>query len=334
MFWASSAAPSSCSTTNELNQLPRNRSHPSLTNPLGGTFSAPARLGGQPLGWMDHWLPRKARPKRPALHLLWMNGGPSTIYTLTRSPDTPTARPQAIGTKVPGVRLARYCRSRGPGRQTCDPPRMNTKEADHGAQLPIRRAHRAARSATRRRVDSSARNSTADANPCWSASPRSGCSAPTYGRLRPARAPPVVAEHPSRSNPARTSPASACGPDLPNGVPPTAERPTAPSASLDDSWPSTDPPGGHHYAYTRANTHEAAVKSLRPTEGKTPCGQYGRSLFGQCRRQLVEGPFVITLSSAPGVKSGIGWDTHVNSFDAVRGLFCVLDGSVVRTLTT
>jgi len=37
-------------------------------------------------------------------------------------------------------------------------------------------------------------------------------------------------------------------------------------------------------------------------------------------------PFVeVTLSSAPGVNNGIGWDTHGENFESVKKLCGVLD---------
>src|SRR5262249_13923809 len=54
-------------------------------------------------------------------------------------------------------------------------------------------------------------------------------------------------------------------------------------------------------------------------------------LFGQgclLARRLVERgvPFIeVTLSTAPGINNGIGWDTHQNNFDSVKSLSQVLD---------
>jgi uncharacterized protein (DUF1501 family) len=58
---------------------------------------------------------------------------------------------------------------------------------------------------------------------------------------------------------------------------------------------------------------------------------YGRNQFGQgclLARRLVERgvPFVeVSLSSAPGQQQVFGWDTHVQNFEAVKGLSGVLD---------
>ena len=91
---------------------------------------------------------------------------------------------------------------------------------------------------------------------------------------------------------------------------------------------------GHRTAYRRANTlmRSSAVKAFDLTEEKDALrDKYGRNLFGQgclLARRLVERgvPFVeVTLSSAPGVNNGIGWDTHGDNFEQVKKLCGVLD---------
>ena len=72
---------------------------------------------------------------------------------------------------------------------------------------------------------------------------------------------------------------------------------------------------------------------FRSLSGETPSlrDKYGRNLFGQgclLARRLVERgvPFVeVTLSSAPGITNGIGWDTHQDNFSNVKRLCDVLD---------
>jgi hypothetical protein len=76
----------------------------------------------------------------------------------------------------------------------------------------------------------------------------------------------------------------------------------------------------------------AAVKAFDLT-GEKPAlrDKYGRNLFGQgcllARRLVEQGvPFVeVTLSSAPGVNNGIGWDTHQDNFENVKKLCGALD---------
>jgi hypothetical protein len=124
----------------------------------------------------------------------------------------------------------------------------------------------------------------------------------------------------------------------PAGV--SAERGTARNEFRDglDAEFLTDHPdaagAGHRTTYRRANTlmKSAAVKAFDLTEEKDALrDKYGRNLFGQScllARRLVERgvPFVeVTLSSAPGVNNGIGWDTHNDNFESVKRLCGVLD---------
>jgi len=95
-------------------------------------------------------------------------------------------------------------------------------------------------------------------------------------------------------------------------------------------------PRSHRAAYERAITmmRSAASKAFDLGEEKPAVRDaYGRNLFGQgclLARRLVERgvPFIeVTLSSAPGVAAGLGWDTHSQNFEAVRGLSQVLDAA-------
>jgi hypothetical protein len=115
--------------------------------------------------------------------------------------------------------------------------------------------------------------------------------------------------------------------DLPNGV--TDQRGITRAEfrdTLDEEF-LADHPGlsgeGHRTAYRRANTlmRSSTVKAFDLTEEKDALrDKYGRNLFGQgclLARRLVERgvPFIeVTLSSAPGVNNGIGWDTHFENF--------------------
>jgi hypothetical protein len=90
----------------------------------------------------------------------------------------------------------------------------------------------------------------------------------------------------------------------------------------------------HRTAYRKAVTmmRSSAVKAFNlDEEPKELRDAYGNSLFGQgclLARRLVERgvPFVeVTLSSAPGINNGIGWDTHQQNFDNVQKLAQVLD---------
>jgi hypothetical protein len=92
----------------------------------------------------------------------------------------------------------------------------------------------------------------------------------------------------------------------------------------------------HRAAYQRAvrMMHSPAAGAFDlDEEPKALRDRYGRNLFGQgclLARRLVERgvPFVeVTLSTAPGVMNGIGWDTHQQNFESVQKLSQVLDSA-------
>jgi hypothetical protein len=91
-------------------------------------------------------------------------------------------------------------------------------------------------------------------------------------------------------------------------------------------------PRSHQTAYDRAvrlmKTDAAKAFNLEE-ENSSARDAYGRSLFGQgclLARRLVERgvPFVeVSLGGING--NALGWDTHANNFDTVKGLSAVLD---------
>jgi uncharacterized protein (DUF1501 family) len=104
---------------------------------------------------------------------------------------------------------------------------------------------------------------------------------------------------------------------------------------------TSHPSLSHRTAYQRAvrMMRSAAVKAFNlEDEPKALRDSYGRNLFGQgcllARRLVQQGvPFIeVTLSNAPGA-GGIGWDTHQNNFEAVKGLSGVLDAGFATLMT-
>ena len=90
----------------------------------------------------------------------------------------------------------------------------------------------------------------------------------------------------------------------------------------------------HQTAYARAVAMMRSAAATAFDLEQEPAAlrdRYGRSLFGQgclLARRLVERgvPFVeVTLSSAPGVPGGLGWDTHQDNFKIVEKLSETLD---------
>jgi hypothetical protein len=124
--------------------------------------------------------------------------------------------------------------------------------------------------------------------------------------------------------------------DLPSGV--DGERAAARVRLLGEMQDdflasrSTLPARSQKSAYQRAVTlmRSKATKAFSLEEEKKELrDRYGRNIFGQgcllARRLIEHGvPFVeVSLASAPNVV--LGWDTHINNFDAVRRLSEILD---------
>ena len=134
--------------------------------------------------------------------------------------------------------------------------------------------------------------------------------------------------------------------DLPTGL---SQKRSDARIGLLDEWEQdflAERPGAaslsHRSAYQRAVTmmRSAAAKAFNLDEEKKALRDtYGRNIFGQgclLARRLVERgvPFVeVTLSTAPGLNNGIGWDTHQDNFNAVQKLSEVLDAGWSTLMT-
>jgi hypothetical protein len=319
------------------------------------------RTGAVSLGGasMSGWLGDMARaaetvitkPKRACI-LLWMNGGPSQIDTWDPKPEHANGGPvKAIKTNVPGIQISEYLPKLAARADRLAIIRgMATKEADHGRGSYLLRTGRVPGGPIRYPslgsfVGKELESPDAEL-PCFvSVAPFRFLSPEAYGPgfLGPRYAPLVVAENaidaPTPNNAqdvARLLKVQDL--DLPTGV--SAARGVARADFRDildsDFLADRDSTAGegHRTAYQRANTlmRSAAVKAFDLTqESDILRDKYGRNLFGQgclLARRLVERgvPFVeVTLSSAPGVNNGIGWDTHGDNFEIVRKLCGVLD---------
>jgi len=92
------------------------------------------------------------------------------------------------------------------------------------------------------------------------------------------------------------------------------------------------PSQSHRSAYQRAVTlmHSTATRAFNlDEEQKQLRDRYGRNLFGQgcllARRLIERGVPFVEVSLATVGNLALGWDTHINNFDAVRRLSEVLD---------
>ncbi len=311
-------------------------------------------LGGASLsGWLGD-LARAAdsapaKPKRACI-LLWMNGGPSQIDTWDPKPEHANGGPvKAIKTNVPGIQISEYLPKLAERADKLAIIRgMATKEADHGRGSYLVRTGRVPGGPIRypslgsfvgKELDSP----DAELPRFVSIAPFRFLSPEAYGPgfLGPRYAPLVVAEGTLDTPNPNQDVAQLLRVqdlDLPKevsiarGAARADFRDTLDSDFLADRESVVGE--GHRTAYHRANMlmRSAAVKAFDLTqESDILRDKYGRNLFGQgclLARRLVERgvPFVeVTLSSAPGVNNGIGWDTHGENFEIVRKLCGVLD---------
>jgi hypothetical protein len=302
-------------------------------------------------GWMGN-LARAAEgaKKKRACILLWMNGGPSQMETWDPKPDTANGGPcKSIATKTAGIRISENLPKLAERSEKLAIIRgMATKEADHSRGSYLLRTGRVPGGPIRYPslgsfVGKELDHPDAELPSFVSIAPFRFLAPEAYGPgfLGPRYAPLVVAETGYDINRDTLDVAAKLKVqdlDLPSGV--SLERSVARAGFRDelDSDFLAERPGeageGHRTAHRRANTlmRSAAVKAFDLTEEKAELrDKYGRNLFGQgclLARRLVERgvPFVeVTLSSAPGVNNGIGWDTHGDNFESVRKLCGVLD---------
>ncbi|HYH65175.1 MAG TPA: DUF1501 domain-containing protein [Urbifossiella sp.] len=313
------------------------------------------RTGAAGVG-LSGWLGRlaaagAAQPGRSrACILLWMNGGPSQLDTFDPKPDHDNGGPvRAIPTTVPGLRISEYLpRLAGRAEHLAVVRGMATREADHGRGSYLVRTGRVPGGPLRypsvgsfvgkelERPDAALPGSVSIA-PFRQLSPEAygpGFLGPRYAPLVVAEnelEPPAAADDVARLLRVRDL-------DRPPGI--TDARGTARAAFLGDIDAEflAEHPGaagdGHRTAYRRAAAlaRSAGAEAFDLTaEPAAVRDRYGRTLFGQgclLARRLVERgvPFVeVTLSSAPGVGNGIGWDTHTDNFETVKKLCAVLD---------
>ena len=314
-------------------------------------------------GWsLSHWLPALAAEtasdpsRRMSCILLWMPGGPSQIDTFDPKPGHKNGGEfKPIDTSVSGIQISEHLPNLARQMEHLAIIRsMQTKEGDHGRATYHLRTGYLPQGPVRyptfgSLISHELGSETAELPNFVSVMPNRLLSPGAYGAgfLGPKFAPLVVgAEPPRRARPM-------------NGQP-TMEPPYGPPLEVrnirtttDVSLPQTDSrldllasmetefrsqrPGlsaeSHHSAYTQAvrMMRSEAVGAFNLDEEPAALREaYGKNRFGQgclLARRLVERgvPFVeVALSDAMG-GMGIGWDTHAQNFEAVKGLSGVLD---------
>jgi Protein of unknown function (DUF1501) len=308
-------------------------------------------------GWLEAFADdavKNPQRKRSCI-VLWMNGGPSQIDTFDPKPDGPdNVRGQfkPIKTSVNGIQISEHLPNIAKQMDRMAIVRsMTTKEADHTRGTYLMHTGRAPGSpvlypALGSVIAKEIRGPNTELPSFVSIAPFRFFSPGAYGPgfLGPQYAPLVVGEQAlnfnggNQNNNDYEKSLKVQDLDLPAGVADSQAR--ARLQLMDDMEKDflaerSGPASLSHYtAYQRAVTmmRSEAVKAFNlEAEPKELRDRYGRNLFGQgclLARRLVErgvGFVEVTLSSAPGVNNGIGWDTHVRNFESVKSLSTVLD---------
>jgi hypothetical protein len=307
-------------------------------------------------GWLEALAADTASDpqRRRSCILLWMNGGPSQMDTFDLKPGHENGGPfKEIATAVPGIRISEHLPKIAKHMDQMAIVRsMCTKEADHGRATyllhtghapggPIQYPPIGSLVAKELERDDAELPNFVSIAPYRFLSP----AAYTPGFLGPQYAPLVVGENlavfgaqQGQANYEQALKVEDLA--LPGGV--SKKRAEARVGLLDDLEKEfLEGRGGvaslsHRAAYQRAvrmMRSKAATAFDLEDEPKALRDRYGRNLFGQgclLARRLVERgvPFVeVTLSTAPGVVNGIGWDTHQQNFESVQKLSQVLDSA-------
>ncbi len=305
---------------------------------------------------LSGWLPLLAADTATNPHrkrsciLLWMDGGPSQMDTFDLKPGAVNGGPfREIDTNAPGVRISEHFPKIAQfGDRMAIIRSMTTKEGEH------QRAHQLMHTGTLAQdqiqypaLGSLIANELYDRDAVLpgfvSVAPDRAVSPAAHspGFLGPNFAPLVVGDGgPATLRPGQTTERSLRVQNLepPHDVPP--QHLDARVSLLEDMEADfvQDRPGAagrsHQAAYDRAVRlmHSDAGRAFELDEEKDAVRDaYGRNLFGQgclLARRLVERgvPFIeVALGGLNG--GGLGWDTHTNNFETVKGLSHVLDAA-------
>jgi hypothetical protein len=318
-------------------------------------LSAAGVIGCSLSGWLERLAANAANnpQRRRACILLWMAGGPSQMDTFDLKPGHVNGGPYTeTATAVPGIKISEHLPkiARHVDRMAILRS-MSTKEADHGRATFFMRTGQLEGGPIPypplgSLVSKELGRNDAALPHFVSIAPQRGLSPAAFapGFLGPLYAPLIVGEGAvDPGAPGQPAASSARGLkvqdlDLPASVSTAqAEARIDLLESMERDFVATHPgvaPLSHQTAYRRAvrMMRSAAAKAFDlDEEPKGLRDRYGSSLFGQgcllARRLVEQGvPFVeVTLSGAPGVPNGLGWDTHQQNFENVQRLSQVLD---------
>ncbi|GBD35806.1 hypothetical protein HRbin36_00921 [bacterium HR36] len=295
----------------------------------------------------------RAQDRKKACILLWMAGGPSQIDTFDPKPDHPNGGQfKPLATAVPGISISETLPQLAKQmRELVLIRSMQTREADHSrgmflmhtGRLPSCPVHYPSLGAFLTKELGETPN---DLPSYVAIAPLRGLSPTALGAgfLGPRFAPLILGENGGFVRPQQGQENYEQAlklPDLePGGL--AAEQIEARLRLLSEQsedFVRTHPDPvvlQQQEAYLRAvrlmRTKASGAFNLEEEKPELR-DAYGRNLFGQgcllARRLIERGvSFVeVTLSQAPRVNAGLGWDTHVNNFPQVRSLCQVLDAA-------
>jgi hypothetical protein len=333
--------------------MKRTSSHAELSRREWLRLSAAGVMAGSMSGWLGQLADAGANnpQRRRSCILLWMNGGPSQMDTFDLKPGHANAgSSRDAATSVPGIRISEHLPRVARRMQDMAIIRtMSSREADHGrATYQMRTGYLPGGPVQYPTLGSLFSNEMgrADAElPNFvSIAPYPFFSPAAYGPgfLGPRHAPLILAGDRQTGlpipgqQPAGNYEDSLRVPDI--IAPVSADRSAARVGLLDEMEEDflQNRPGlpaqGHRSAYQRAVTlmRSRATRAFNMDEESSSLrDRYGRNIFGQgclLARRLIEAgvPFVeVSLGALDNL--ALGWDTHLNNFEAVPRLCSVLD---------
>jgi hypothetical protein len=319
-------------------------------------LSAAGVFGYSLSGWFENMAnAAAANPARKrACILLWMNGGPSQMDTFDLKPGHANGGPyKEIATAVPGIKISEHLPKIAKHMDRMALIRsMKTKEADHGrATYQMRTGHIPGGPVQYPTLGSllsrEMEQPGAELPSFVSIAPYRFFSPAAYGPgfLGPQYAPLIVGENQQSLIPIPGQRANNYEDslkvgdiDLPGGV--SKERADARVALLGEMQKdflekrTSVSSLSHRSAYQRAVTlmHSTATRAFNLDEEKRELrDRYGRHLFGQgcllARRLIERGVPFVEVSLASVANLTLGWDTHINNFEAVKQLSGALDSA-------
>ncbi len=289
------------------------------------------------------WLPRLADAaaasgqRSKSIILLWMSGGPSQMDTFDLKPGHANGGTfKEIATAAPGVKISEHLPGLAKELKDLAIIRgLSTTEGEHGLATQLMLTGYQARNAAVRYpsigslMSKELGNDESDLPNFISLSPMRMVDA---GFLGPNYAPLTVSG-------ASDDPNARANLSLEDLAPPTGRNPKA----LNDQYEilrfmqqsfgaTSDAAKAHQASYNKAmRMVQTQARMAFQLEDEKPelRDAYGRNRFGQgcllARRMVERGVAFVEVALSGTPNNGVGWDTHIDNFNAVRALSGVLD---------